>query len=474
MKNGTQTLPWRVFTFPLKFYISELERLECGNLDEFNAVLDILKLTNHTPESIEILNKARRRALAISEQSTVHDVKTASQKILVIVNSMDDFLSGSTEIRHVAPFRQAQMVVACNARCIQCVGKYSEEISKGFKIGDEYKKWMTIEEARQSLDHPEDMIVYNMTGSEFFFYKSWKEVAHLLRDNMVVFRNSTNGMILTEDNIRYIVDNDLLRFLLISMDGTKPETLEKIRERVKFDRLVNAIKFLFKYVHEKNYPMDLTITFVIMKDNYKELAELPDFINSLRVPGAMTPEVRIVVQVLDNRGTEGYLDFAEEHHHSLVPHEEFKKSVTTAAARGKAVGIEMIWSYNEPMDHFVARGAPFEGLDEMTRVTIHFDSHSQEEILSSQSQNKFWGWAVSKHKIKEVRVWVNDQEVSNVQYGRKCDWLKNSYPYEGVEFSGLDFEVDPKVYTKEKNLVHVMAVDNKGFKTSHYISMNRN
>lgn len=466
--NGTQTEMYRVFETPLFHFVEELKTHPEFKIDSILKISSLLRLQDHTHDSIEILNSAKSELNAIKQQVSTNDLQLVVRKIQILVDCLDDFLSNATDVKHVAPFREVQMVVACNARCIQCVGKFSGEISKGIAVDGVFRKQMTLEESNLSLDCAEDIVTFNMTGSEFLVHKSWKEVALKLRENGILFRNSTNGTLLTPENIRFIVDNDLIRYLFVSVDGVKKETFEYIREWVKFDKLKEHLKYLFEYVALKQYPMDLTITFVVMKDNYSELQQLPDFINSFQIPGSQWPRTQIVVQVLDNRGTEAYLDFVEEHHHSLAPHEKFKESVINAAKRCKELGFKMLWSYNESVDDFIARGCPFEGYKELSRIRVHLDSENSNDGLKTEKSH-YYGWAVSKHGIKDVKVDVNGTPVSDVRYGRECPWLKNSFSYPQVENSGLDFYVEPRLYKKGKNTVLIQLKDKLGFEASYSV-----
>ena len=82
-----------------------------------------------------------------------------------------------------------------------------------------------------------------MNGSEFLLYKGWKKVAALLASQGVKLSISTNGIRLTPENIKYLIDNTIVQKLNISMDGATKATVEGIRVNVDFDNLMNTLHF---------------------------------------------------------------------------------------------------------------------------------------------------------------------------------------------------------------------------------------
>ncbi|MBU0666318.1 MAG: radical SAM protein [Nanoarchaeota archaeon] len=93
----------------------------------------------------------------------------------------------------------------------------------------------------------------------------------------------TNGTLLNERIIKELILNDLdiIRF---SIDGSTKETFESIRKTADFDKLIHNIK-LFNQLKKKfhrNNPQ-ITIVFLAMKKNVKELPLIIDLAEKLKI-----------------------------------------------------------------------------------------------------------------------------------------------------------------------------------------------
>jgi MoaA/NifB/PqqE/SkfB family radical SAM enzyme len=93
----------------------------------------------------------------------------------------------------------------------------------------------------------------------------------------------TNGMLLNKKMAKALVRNglDLIR---ISIDGSNPETFEKIRKGARFHGIIRNIKTLNEIKEElgSNTPEIVTV-FVAMKKNISELPDLIDLANDLGI-----------------------------------------------------------------------------------------------------------------------------------------------------------------------------------------------
>jgi len=66
---------------------------------------------------------------------------------------------------------------------------------------------------------------------------------------------------------------ELIRCLDISIDGATPQTLEKLRKGLKWDRLLEALEFV-RDLRKKSKIERVVIVFVIQKDNFRELPQM--------------------------------------------------------------------------------------------------------------------------------------------------------------------------------------------------------
>jgi MoaA/NifB/PqqE/SkfB family radical SAM enzyme len=253
---------------PFSRYKNELYQSLGKELTEISEIETQFDLKGFNTESNMIFTQYFSTIDKIESELSIQDsnIACALKKLVVIGKVTKTCLEGNLTPPIVAPFRQPQLVSKCNARCIHCPGLYSGEIL--------YSPSLNESDEGKSFSHTNDILDFVMIGSEFLMYKGWKRVANYLVSQGIKLSISTNGILLIPSNIRYLIDNNILHYLNISMDGAKKETLESIRVNVKFDKLIENIRFLFDYADKKQYFFALSITFVIMKRNYQELPEL--------------------------------------------------------------------------------------------------------------------------------------------------------------------------------------------------------
>ncbi|OPL14391.1 MAG: hypothetical protein AVO38_02125 [delta proteobacterium ML8_D] len=85
---------------------------------------------------------------------------------------------------------------------------------------------------------------------------------------------TTNGMLLTEDMSRRLIDLDL-DIIGISLAGTSDETHDQIRKGTHFGKIISQIETLCKIKSEKNarHP-DVHLAYLMTKSNFNELKEI--------------------------------------------------------------------------------------------------------------------------------------------------------------------------------------------------------
>jgi len=251
--------------------------------------------------------------------------------------------------RRIAPFRQSQLQAKCTARCIMCAGLYTGEIINGPTMDSQY-----IDEAFAKI---EDVVDFWCNGAEYLYYKEWKKIALMLAEEGTKLRISTNGILLTEPTIRFMVDNKLLAFLTISLDAATKETMESTRINVNFKKNMDCMKELFRYAHEKDYYFEFTAAFVMMKRNLHELPDFVRLVQSLRPKGCKL-QITVLCQPLENFDVEDYRSFVHEEHHSLVGEKKLKEIFEEVYQAHLDTGIEISF-YNEKIREFREKGMPF-------------------------------------------------------------------------------------------------------------------
>jgi len=320
-----------------------------------------LKQANNQSEKVLTLYFSALQDLEAQSFSYPLEIQQALKKLSVIGQVTKAFLEGNLKPPIVAPFRQVQLVAKCNARCIQCPGLYTGEIINGPALDEKY-----IEDAFFQV---ENIFDFFMMGSELLVYKRWKKIADYLVSNGVKLSISTNGIRLIPENIRYLIDNKIVRVLNISMDAATKETLESIRIKVKFDELLKNIAFLFRYATEKQYDFHLSISFVLMKRNYDEFPKLVKLMNQLRGDNPF-PRVQVYCQSLENYGSpEEYVDFVSREHHILIDKADLVEIFKETLKISKSTGIQVAAFYSHQLENFIEDGCPFPPLPIFTKVT---------------------------------------------------------------------------------------------------------
>jgi sulfatase maturation enzyme AslB (radical SAM superfamily) len=250
----------------------------------------------------------------------------------------------------VAPFRQVGLIYQCNARCIHCPGRFSGEITGGPELDKDL--------VDQAFSYPEGIIDFYMNGSEFLFYRDWKKIAARLVGNGTKLSISTNGILLTPATIQHLIDEQIIKSLNISIDGATKETVESIRRNVNFEKLIRSIDFLFSYATAKQYDFNLSFSFALMKNNYREFPKLVALVHELK-SNRTHPPASVYCQALENAGIEGYGDFVRRHHHSLVARNELVSTFDEALKESQRTGIPTNAFYYIPIKDFVQQGYPF-------------------------------------------------------------------------------------------------------------------
>lgn len=253
----------------------------------------------------------------------------------------------------VGPFRQVQLIAKCNARCVMCPGKFSGEIVTGGSI--------QTEELEQAMSAPQDIVDFFCNGSEFLLFKGWREVAQRLKVSGVAsLRLSTNGMLLTKETTEYLIDNEVIGHLNVSLNAGTKDTLERVQKNVRWDRLLQNVDHLVAYAEEKKVYFPMSFSFIVMRSNFHEL---PDFLRIVAdyKRACRTLDPHVMIMSLENAGEKDYRHFLYEEHPAFAPREEMEKAFSEAAAiaeREKIVASLYNYGPVKTLGDFVKAGFP--------------------------------------------------------------------------------------------------------------------
>lgn len=280
--------------------------------------------------------------------------KNILHKLDLVGKSLKSFLESRDICDVMAPVRQVELINRCNARCIHCLGLHNGSVSTGGILDDKY-----VDEA---FHKHTDILRFFMNGTEFLLYPKWKKAAEILKKSGSRVEISSNEILLTEKNVRHIIDNGIADDLSVSLDGAKKETIESIRVNVEFDKLVKNIRFMLKHAKNAKKRPEISFSFVLMQKNYRELPELIKLLNKLAdFDRSISEKIKISIRPLEYYGTsENYIEFYETQHHSFISKIDLIYVVIRTVMESLKTGIK-INIFGMTVKKFIAYGFPFPG-----------------------------------------------------------------------------------------------------------------
>lgn len=282
----------------------------------------------------------------------------ALEKLFKIGRAVWSFLNSDLVPSVVMPCRQVHMLSSCNANCVHCSIRYIPPFVES--------KVMPDDMVHMAFDNSEDIVSYYMQGSEFLLYNSWKSLYEKLNSRGVTISGSTNGILLTRENIEFIAEK--MNCLNISIDGASESVVERIRLNVSFNRLIDSVSYLIEYANTIPTNLHLSFSFVLMKSNYKEFPDLVRLIGKLK--GARTkPFINIFCQPLYklsdlapqynyDKSITGYMHFYINEHHSNVSKDELNEMYKDALRASLDTGIPVGMFCKYTIEDYISLGCP--------------------------------------------------------------------------------------------------------------------
>jgi MoaA/NifB/PqqE/SkfB family radical SAM enzyme len=181
-----------------------------------------------------------------------------------------------------APFKiQFHMTDICNLRCIHCYDSKQ-------KIRD-----LPLEELKRIIDNLMEIIAFKwerkvnlvLTGGEPLaskhFFPLLSYVQEKYKEQHVIVKVLSNGTLLTEDVAKKIVSGyPILKGIMVSLDGVREETHDKIRGKDNYKKALKAFGILNKYgiraathmvVHKGNFNEAFLLTDLAKRHNLNML-----------------------------------------------------------------------------------------------------------------------------------------------------------------------------------------------------------
>lgn len=332
-KAGTYQKFSRILGAPYEAALRRLSESEVVSRGEFDSLRELGKLLDDPAGPEEILTSVEK-VLALVGERVKGDAEASLglQVPSTTVRILRAYRAGDPAPPVVGPFRQVQLIAKCNARCVMCPGNFTGELENGSTLEEKF--------IPAALAHPQDVVDFFCNGSEFLLFKGWKEIAAKLKaGGCGSLRVSTNGMLLTPDNGRYLIDQGLIGHMNVSLNSAKPETLERVQKNVRFPRLISNIETFLDYAKEKNAYFPMSFSFILLRST---LAELPEYIRLIHRFSQRCSRLKphAMIMSLENAGLSDYRTFLFEEHPDFIPPAERAVILAEAATLAEELGVE--------------------------------------------------------------------------------------------------------------------------------------
>jgi hypothetical protein len=184
----------------------------------------------------------------------------------------EEFEEGKTRLESIPPLFELQWSNRCNYRCVMCVVVRSHKTFTDYDLRAEEMDRLYPYIYRLNLLGGEPLV--EKTCIEFI-EKFTKE-----RHANGTLNLMTNGMLLDHDMLKRF-EKTRFHGIGFSVDAVTKETYETIRKGGDFDTVVKNMKGLAAFRRSAGLGFRMTMNFLAMNLNFRELPRLPAFVRGL-------------------------------------------------------------------------------------------------------------------------------------------------------------------------------------------------
>jgi radical SAM protein with 4Fe4S-binding SPASM domain len=167
---------------------------------------------------------------------------------------------------------QVEFTTRCNLDCIHCSASI-------YRPALDWKTDQLMNVFKQLLD--EGYNEFDLKGGEPFMRSDIFQVMDLLEQHGATFFLSSNALLLTEEKIQKLLSYRGLSTFTVSLDGARKETHEAIRGEKTFDRTLEMVRLVAKWMSRLNSRTRFGLNYTLMKTNHKEIGEIFDLADRL-------------------------------------------------------------------------------------------------------------------------------------------------------------------------------------------------
>lgn len=189
---------------------------------------------------------------------------------------------------------------SCNQNCIGCC-------SANFKN----KNYFPLEKVPALIKDLKEMDCKNMEfcgGGEPTMHPQFEKIVKMFgEDGNFILGVITNGTLMKQK----FLDSDLAKYfnyIRVSVDASNPKTYNSIRRSDDFDKVITGIKSLVDYKKKNNLDVNVSIRFLMFKDNIHEMISMYDLAERLGVDAVNFRAARNCDNMITPRQEERYTE----------------------------------------------------------------------------------------------------------------------------------------------------------------------
>ncbi len=204
-----------------------------------------------------------------------------------------------------------EITTHCNIRCVFCAREHDLGYLSGQRVGNIASGLLS--KVSHLLGTAE--VICPLGFGEPFLHKEFLGIVESAKELGASIQFNTNGTLIFEDESRRLVKAGA-DIMVLSLDGAKKETFERIRKGASFETIVENMRRLhdIKVTEGTVFP-EVYVEFVAMKSNFSELPELVDLSRSI---GAVHLHVEPLVAHSPELKAERIFSYDEEPYRSLI------------------------------------------------------------------------------------------------------------------------------------------------------------
>ncbi|QFR48352.1 radical SAM protein [Sulfurimonas lithotrophica] len=204
----------------------------------------------------------------------IENLKTNTKPYVNILKAIDSYNLGLPETTNKPVVLDCQNILTCNASCIMCGQPHSSKLKHSIIVKDK------IAESSKYL------CALRWQGGEVFldpeFISNISRISEIGNDDLLQII-ITNGSLLNLENIHNIINHTGKVKFIVSMDGATKKTVDKIRYKLKYEKILESLRILSEKQQEIGMSDLVLWNYTVMKSNIAEVSSAIRLANSIKI-----------------------------------------------------------------------------------------------------------------------------------------------------------------------------------------------